>query len=259
MPVQLLSNDNSEDPRVISLQAYMDGRANFDMHYYYTSAQSSFGGHVNSCQWADLQGAVDNFCASTGIPHPEVALRFVHCFDPVTGKLYLRLQICQMVPIPEPIEGQQVFDLLTTNAAWVEIKEGILTGTNDDELFGAAYLGSFYYKSEPQSQMLQPLTSGPDKFVKNLVFPWENEVFRMYMDNGSPEGAGVHFAACSYTQESPEYANVEWPHGMVIFLSNAAGEDMLDDNDYISIFHNKGADAATLCPPNCNIYISPNI
>ena len=80
----------------------------------------------------------------------------------------------------------------------------------------------------------------------------------MYTNNGSPVGAGVNFAACSY-YSTPEHANVDWPHGMVIFLTTATGQPMLDNNDYIHIFHNKGADYATMCPPHCDVYYAPNV
>ncbi|MCB0700028.1 MAG: hypothetical protein H6551_00365 [Chitinophagales bacterium] len=257
MPVKLLQEDNSTDPRVISLQEYTDGRANFDLHYYYTSAEAAFGGKVNDAQWDDLQNAVDNYCSTAGVPHAEVALRFVHCFDPVPGNMYQRLQICRMVPQPPSGSNEEIFDLDTTDAQWYEIKDGAFNPTPDDDLYGQDYLNDFYYKVEPQTMEMEQLVLGPDKYVKNLVFPWENEVLRMYAENGSPASAGIHFAACSYTAEYPGYANVDWPHGMVIYLSDSNGQPYLNNEDYITIFHNKGADMGTLCPPNCGVYIAP--
>lgn len=259
MPVQLLQEDNSSDPRVISLQEYKDGRDNFDLHYYYTSTEATFGGKVNDAQWNDLQNAVDNYCGTTGVPHLEVALRFVHCFDPVPGNMYQRLQLCRMVPQTPSGGVGEVFDLDTTGAQWYEIKDGMFNLTPNEDLFGQEYLNDFYYKVEPQMQEMEQLAQGPDKYVKNLVFPWANEVFLMYTENGSPENAGIHFAACSYTEEYPGYANVAWPHGMVIYLSDSGGNPFLNNHDYITLFHNKGADLSTLCPPNCNVYIAPNV
>lgn len=260
MPVRIRIGDTSSDPRVISLEAYENGRANFDLHYYYTMAQSSFGGQVIEIPWNDLQTAVDNFVSTAAVPENEVALRFVHCFDTATESLYLRLQICQMVQseTPPPPGALMVYDIVTTNAVWYKIGEGTLTPAINQSLLGMEYLNNFYYKTEPQAAVMEQLTEGPDKYVKNLVLPWAQEVQLMYMENGSPENAGIHFAACSYT-ESREYSNVLWPHGMVIYLSNSSGEAMLDNDTYVSIFHNKGADMSTLCPPNCNVYIAPNI
>lgn len=260
MPVRIRIGDLSSDPRVISLEAYENGRINFDMHYYYTTAEGAFGGQVVEIPWNDLQTAVDDFITNAAVPENEVALRFVHCFDTTTELLYQRLQICQMVPseTPPPPGAILVYDLITTNAVWYEIKEGIMEVSTTQTLFSPQYLNSFYYKTEPQAAVMEKLADGPGKYVKNLVLPWAQEVKLMYQENGSPENAGVHFAACSYT-ESSEYSNVLWPHGLVIYLSDSTGEAMLDNDTYISIFHNKGADFTTMCPPNCNVYIAPDV
>ncbi len=255
MPVQLLSNDNSNDPRVISLEMYEDGRANFDMHYFFTQAQASFGGQVNSAPWDELQTAVEDYCTDTGVAPVEVALRFVHCFDDTDPKLYQRLQICRMIPSAIPSgQNEAVFDLDVNGAVWYEIKNGTIATTANQNLEGITYLHSMFYKVEPQLQEMERLADGPSKYVQNLVLPWGDEILQMYLENGSPENAGVNIAACSYTGTA---ANVEWPHGIVIYLSDSQGAAMLNDYNYISLFHNKGADFATACPPNCNVYIAP--
>jgi hypothetical protein len=51
-------------------------------------------------------------------------------------------------------------------------------------------------------------------------------------------------------------ALIEWPHGVVVYL-NQGGVDMIDNNSYVSMFTNHGADFATLCPPNCDVYMPP--
>lgn len=260
MPVRIHIGDTSDDPRVIDLQDYEDGRANFDLHYYYSISEAEFAGQVLDTPWSALQDAVNLYMAQASVPENEVALRFVHCFDMEMHKLYTRLQILQMVPssTPPPPDASMVYDLVDTGALWYKIDNGEMSSTDDHSLEGHEYLENFYYKDEPQSAIMECLITGPTKYVKNLVFPWQQEVQQMYLDNGSPENAGVHFASCSYI-EPPAYSNVTWPHGMVIYLSDAGGTPMLDDNTYISIFHNKGADMGTLCPPNCNVYIAPNI
>lgn len=259
MPVKIEIGDNSTDPRVISLESYMNGRANFDLHYYYTHAEASFGGHVINAQWNDLQAAVTDYVNTSGTPEAEVALRFVHCFAPVPGEIYLRMQLCRMVPSAQPVPpgAEAIYDLDTTNCKWYEINNGVFSVTNDEQLFGMMYLDSFFYKTEPQAAVMERLADGPHKFVKNLVLPWATEIKLMYSENGSPENAGVHFAACSYTQDNPAYSHVQWPHGLVVYLSDSGGNPMLDNNTYISMFHNKGADYSTLCPPQCNVYVMP--
>lgn len=261
MPVRIKEGDNSSDPRVISLDMYNEGRDNFTLHYYYTSAEASFGGQVIDIPWDNLQTAVDDYAGQTGTEPVDIALRFVHCFESgPAGHLYLRVQICKMVEsaAPPPPGASKVYDLDTTGSLWYEIKNSMIHPTPDETLEGQVYLNEMYYKKEPQDTELQQLVTGPTKFVKNLVMPWGQEILQMYASNGTPENAGVNFAACSY-MTSPERANVAWPHGMVIYLSDSAGVPMLDNDDYISLFHNKGADYASLCPPNCNVYILPDI
>lgn len=259
MPVKIEVGDNSLDPRVISLEVLNDGKDNFEMHYYYTSAQAAFGGKVIDALWDDLNNAVQDYMNQTGAEEAEVALRFVHCFEPgPAGNLFLRLQLCKMIssPTPPPPGASEVFDLDTAGALWYEIKDGTINPTSDESLVGQVYFDDFYYKVEPQSQELLPLNGEPDKFVRNLVLPWADEILKMYDQNGQIEGAGVHFAACSY-ETSPERANVLWPHGMVVYLSDSNGNPLLDNNKYISVFHNKGADFGTLCPAQCNVYVAP--
>lgn len=260
MPVKIQTQDNSADPRVISLAAYELGCANFSLHYFYTDTAGAFNGSEIQVPWIDLQNAVDAYIIESGTPENEVALRFVHCFDPIAASLYLRLQVCRMVlsETPPPPGALAVYDLVTTDSRWYEIKQHQFGTTLDESLEGIEYLESFYYKDEPQAVTMQKLADGPTLYVKNLTLPWAQEVKLMYSQNGSPAGAGVNFASCSYI-EPPAYANVQWPHGMVIYLTNSTGQPFLDNNDYVSIFHNKGADFTTLCPPNCNVYIAPII
>lgn len=260
MPVQIRIGDDSSDPRVISLEAYENGRANFSLHYYYTETEASFSGDVVEVPWNDLQTAVSNYVLSAGVPENEVALRFVHCFSAAEETLYYRMQICRLVlsTEPPPPGASAVYDLDTTGATWYELKNGVFDTTNTTTLHSLPYLNNFYYKEEPQSATMERLIDGPTVYVKNLTLPWEQEIKLMYAENGNPVGATINFAATSYI-EPPEYSNVMWPHGMVAYLKDSEGVAFLDNEDYISLFHNKGADFTTLCPPNCGNYIAPNI
>lgn len=194
------------------------------------------------------------------MPENEVALRFVHCFSVPEEALYYRLQICRLVPStdPPPPGASAVYDLDTLNAKWYEVKNNSFVPTLNTTLAGLPYLNNFYYKDEPQATTMQCLTDGPDTYVKNLTLPWEQEIKLMYMENGSPVDATINFAASSYI-EPPEYSNVMWPHGMIAYLKDSQGTLLLDNEDYISIFHNKGADMSALCPPHCGVYIAPNV
>lgn len=266
MPVRIKKGDASSDPRVISLEEYNQGRHQFKEHYFYTAAESEFGGQNIDANWDDLQNAVANYITATGTPDSEVALRFVHCFDsipgdPTPGHLYMKMQICKMVLSAEtpPPGMSQVYNLDTTGAMWYEIKNNVFTLIPGGSLDNTDYLDNFYYKPDPAGAGIEQLAAMPNKFVTNLVLPWQQEVQLMYLENNSPIGAGVHFAACTYHQPMPHYSNVYWPHGMVIYLSDSQGNCLNNHDDVICMFHNKGADLATLCPPRCNVYIAPNL
>lgn len=259
MPVKIQIGDNSSDPRVISKAALQFGEQNFSLHYYYTHEQAAFGGTVIRTPWTNIENAVATYMQGSGTPEAEVAIRLVHCFNLSTTSMYLRMQVCKMVPtpIPPPPNMQMVYDLDTANSLWYVITEEEFGETADHELFDQTYLDNFFYKLEPQHHHMERLIDGPTKFVKNLVLPWAAELKLMFEENGHPEAADVNFAACSYTEPLyPGHSNVEWPHGLVIYLSEG-DHDMLDNKTYIHIFHNKGADMSTLCPPNCNVYIAP--
>jgi hypothetical protein len=78
----------------------------------------------------------------------------------------------------------------------------------------------------------------------------------MYLQNGSPANASVCFGACSFATAG--LGPVMFPHGMVIYLKNSNGEALLNNENYIVVFENKGCDVGTVCPPNCNVYILPS-
>lgn len=260
MPVKITTVDNSTDPRVISLDAFKHGRANFSLHYFYTDTASEYTGDVIQIQWEALQNAVTNYMTVNSVPENQVALRFVHCFDLAQESLYMRLQICRMVPstTPPPPGTSMVYDLISTGAKWYEIKQDSFAPTVVTTMENTEYLNNFYYKEEPQAATMQVLSSGPAKYVKNLTMPWASEVKLMYEENGSPINAWLNLASCSY-MESPVYSNVLWPHGLVLFLSDDTNDPYLDNDDSIVVFHNKGADMATVCPPTCNVYNAPAV
>lgn len=259
MPVKISSELNSTDPRAITLTEYNEGKANFEMHYFHSAEALPFGGKDFSFLWSDLENNVKNFIAQTGIPSNEVCLRFVHCFDSATESLYLRLQICKMVETPIIDYGKQLYMLDDSACVWLSLKQDECVATPEHTLEDVNYLSNFYYTPVEGAQAMECLIEGgPNKFVRNLVFPWEEEIQQMYIDNNSPSGASVNFASCSYTHHNEGDESVAWPHGLVIYLSDASGAKMLNDDEYISIFRNRGADVSTLCPPLCNAYLKPN-
>lgn len=253
MPVKIVAL-TSTDPREITLHEYNEGRTHFDNHYYVllNNEPVTFYGKDFHIAWADLENAVDNFCNTYSKNAEDVAIRLVHCYNTAQQAIYMRMQVCTMT---EPGAGglppnEQA--LITTDCTWYSIGEGMIQLTTDNNLSDTDYLNSFYY-TDNEGISYQKLSDGPDTYVKNLVYPWASEILAMYEANNSPMNAMIHFAACSYI-ESPTLSNVTWPHGNVLYLS-VNDVPLLDNEDWMVIFENKGADSATLCPPNCGVYI----
>lgn len=255
MPAKIVLDDNSADPMVISLDAYNAARTHFKQHYYLAGCNNVFGGQDLQIPWAALNTAVNNYKIATTTEN--VALRFVYCFDTIANALFLRLQLCTM---QQSAMAANEFMLDTTVSNWHRIKAGQLNVTPVHTLSDANYLTSFYYSPNQvcainEAQQLATDTS-ETLFVRNITYPWAQEILAMYLQNGSPTNASVCFGACSFATAGLQ--PVMFPHGMVIYLKNSNGEPLLNNENYIVVFENKGCDIGTVCPPNCNVYILPS-
>jgi hypothetical protein len=261
MPVRLRQDGQvpSTDPRVIDLEDYLTGRENFKKHYFLAACNPIFGGQDIAISWDSLNNAVNTFCSTYTINPSTVALRFVYCYDPNMTSLYLRVQLCTMVPQPGP--PTSIYNLVDTQCAWYQITQGSLVPTQDTNLDDSVYLNNFYYCDNHDmcnTATLQQLSSdGGVVFARTVTFPWIAEILQMYIDNGSPSGATISFGSCSYVKKSDGSTETIWPHGLVLYLSDYEGNAFLNNEQYIVLFANKGCDMGTLCPPHCNVYISP--
>ena len=92
-------------------------------------------------------------------------------------------------------------------------------------------------------------------FVRNLVFPWTQELQKINTDNGSPSNAIICFAAASHDNTSPV---VDHPHALAIYLRKHDGTALMDDKEYALEFQMKAGDMGSLCPSNCGVYILPH-
>ncbi len=260
MPVILRAKaQNPDDPREITLDEYEQGRTNFKSYYYLVACNPDFSGQDIAISWDALNNAVNSFIsANPGVTANEVAMRFVYCYDIATTSLYLRVQILTMQP---QSQGSNVYNLIATPCAWYQISDaGGLTPTDCTDLYDDNYLNNLFYCAGGGScdaGALIPLSGdGGTIYARTITFPWMNEINLMYIDNGSPVGASICFGACSYLHPSGGVPDL-YPHGLVLYLKNAAGQDMLNDQDYVVVFVNKGCDMGTMCPPDCNVYIAP--
>lgn len=254
MPVKIVGG-YSDSPKEITLNEYQAGRDNFDSHYFVRENDENkpFGGQDFYFAYSELQLAVDNFCIQNSKQPQDVAIRFVHCYNHEQDVIYMRMQILTMTNpgaggLPPNEQG-----LIPDPCAWYIIQQGSIQTTTICDLEDMVYLQDFYYYAGLGGDY-QKLADGPDTYVKNLTYPWYTEILAMYEANGSPLNAMIHFAACSYI-ESPMQANVTFPHGNVLYLS-VNDVPLLDNDDWLVIFKYKGCDNASLCPPNCGVYVN---
>jgi len=257
MPVKIVPGETN-DPREISLAEFTLGCENFADHYYNSpTAGTEFGGKDFRVPWQPLQDAVNNFCTANNIDPNFVANRFVLCYetsDP--GSLFLRMQILKMSDPTFSDAGFEVYHLDDSVCAWYVLKENTFVETPDHSLKDEPYFNSFYYEDVMGSGNFVQLNSDSGQFVRNITYPWASELLLMYQNNNSPAGADIHFAAYSYVDLIPSTQIVTWPHGLMMYLS-VGDTKLLDNENYICVFQNKGADDGTLCPPYCGVYVNP--
>ena len=258
MPVKIVAVDDPNNPMVITLADYQAGRANFQGHYFLSGCNPSFGGQDIGISWATFYSTVNNFITSNSLDPATVALRFVYCFDITSMALYMRVQICTMAQV----QGQpSTFNLVTDKCAWYIIENGNMTQTSNTNLYDQTYLNELYYceatSCTAQTEQNLAADTGAVKYARTDTFPWVNEILAMYNANGLPGNGSINFGACSYVNGGGGSAPVLYPHGTVMYLKDANGVELLNNNSEVVLFHNKGCDMGTLCPQYCNVYIVP--
>lgn len=259
MPVKIVAVDDPNNPMVITLADYEAGRANFQGHYFLSGCNPSFGGQDIGISWATFYSIVNGFITANHLDPATVALRFVYCFDTTSMALYMRVQICTMTQVTGV---PNTYSLVTTTCAWYIIENGAMTQTSNTNLYDQTYLNELYYceATSCTAQTEQNLASdtGATLYARTDTFPWANEILAMYTANGLPGNGSINFGACSYVDGGGGSAPILYPHGTVMYLKDANGVSLLNNNNEMVIFHNKGCDMGTLCPQYCNVYIVPS-
>jgi len=242
------------NPMAVTLDQFTAARSNFQAHYFLASCNTEFGGQEIQISWSTLADAVNNFISAHSLDESQVALRFVFCFDSGSSAMYLRLQILTMT---QQVVNPLIYDLNSSPSIWYKITaSGSMSTPTDTTTSDSAYLSAFYYcnGASCNSETVQQLSADTSIYAQNVVFPWQAEVKQLYTDNSSPTGASIVLAACSFAGVASD--PVLFPHTLVIYLKNAAG-DVLVDNSSTKTLNMKGADLGTLCPLMCGIYVSP--
>lgn len=254
MPIRLVHGSNDTNPMEVTLDDFEQAVKDFEDHYSLEEGSHEFTGADYAVEYDDLEACITDFADEYDVNPEDIGVRFIHCFNPEDQVLYMRMQLCTMQATDDVIDGHRVYSLNLeyTAKAWFSVTEGTIAATEDYNQEDESYRNSFYYKTPDGSYEL--LADGTT-FVNSLTYPWYYEIQAMYTQNGSPDDAKIHFASGSYLVEAE--GEIPWPHGLIMYLEDADGDIMMNDNDYISMFTYKGADFGTACPPHCNVYIAP--
>ena len=115
---------NLPNPMVITLDHFNRMREHFQQHYFLSNCNTNFGGQDIQVSWSSFSLVVENFIKSGNVVPDTVALRFVHCYDSMKNELYLRMQVCTMIPVPGKPHS---FNLDTQKSSWCTIEDGAIT------------------------------------------------------------------------------------------------------------------------------------
>jgi hypothetical protein len=260
MPVRIVS---VSDPSTFAVTAdeVQEGIDHFNEHYT-VSSFSEYEGALYYVNWKQFRDCVRNYQLEfPSVEEENIAIRFVHAFSTVDNTLYMRMQICEMLLTTITIHSSPTYEILDNgNSVWYDVKPDSITPTANTSTTDEEYLEAFVYMPTGTTAVTESLAEdGGFRFVRVLSYPWKNEILQLYVDNDEPDEnqTQIYFASASYTESLPGSTNVQWPHGLVMYLA-VAYEPMLDNDNYVSMFHYKGADMGTACPPDCNVYIAPN-
>jgi hypothetical protein len=234
----------------VDLSQFNGATALFQQHYFLEDCNTGFGGQDIVIPLQSLRNAIDGYMKATSAGPNDVALQMVHCYDPTSNELYLRIQLCSL-----QTTSPGNYSLNSQNGAWYEVRNGSMNSTTDTSPSDDNYFNYFYYcEDTPCDNSTQVnLATGTDRFVRNQVLPWGLEILQMI--NANQSGASISFAASSFTGNPT--AAVTYPHCLVLSLLDGNGNRLIDNNVYTGTFTMKAADYSTLCPNCCNCYKTP--
>lgn len=272
MPIQIISDDKSregliDDPRRVTQTGFYQGITDFNNNYKATGG-TPIGQTDIKVLWSKLKAHVDSFMVSNGLTNDEVGMEFIHCLQN-DSEYYMVLRLCQF----GPFVNNETTVVAGTPEAWFQldanITDGIQSLSETDQIVidiinnnycDPTYESGIYYHQSGAGVCINT-DATQAVYVRSLMLPWSSEIKSMYYHNESPLITITHIGFSVYTQDLSGQANrsnVDWPHGMVAYTVKNGSTAMLNDTDYISVFANKAADYASLCPPNCRKYSKPS-
>ena len=241
------------DYMTVNLTELEQAQINYRTTYYLAGCCSTFGGQDLRIDWQTFCDAVNEFIMCNELEASSVALRFVYCFDEVSGCLYFRLQILTMVQVPN---DPNTYQLVPEPCSWYVLDSNGMNPTTDTGLSDEAYLNYLYYCGAEActAATVQNLAAAAYLYPQNVTFPWLAEIYQMYLDNNCPENGCIGLLTCAFP--SSQTTPVDYPQTLALYLADDCGTMLVNDTETTG-FEFKAADSGTLCPSSCNVYIPP--
>ncbi|HXS37632.1 MAG TPA: hypothetical protein VN721_13090 [Flavipsychrobacter sp.] len=218
-------------------------RSNFASHYS-VSGVAAFGQDI-VINWALFKTAVE---VQGGIADiPNIVLKFIHCYDPLSHLWYLVMQVCHLAS-----NGKNIDQL----GARFTLKSGLPpTASALTTDYDPNYFAHVLYNGTPVNKSVN---------VNYVVMPWICQIKDMSCENGltSSAVANIKFSCASfdYTANVPASSLVAWPHTICAFMNTTTNGDYVNNNPVTgtsTMFVNRAADMASMCPPCCGVYSWP--
>lgn len=219
--------------------------------------------------WLHFKGKINTFLAQSSVNPDNLLLRFIHRYD--LGNWSLTGQCCTMSsPRAHPtIIGKNIVDVTDTNYLFRLSNTHHIDMEANPGHYANDYFNNFYFTPTgtppPASDNLATIDPNHERYVGNVLFLWKEEILQLGIDNYVWNNSGdlldanktvyLKFASCTFQYPpSNPYSNIEFPHGVVIYL-NVDGRDLLLEESHILSYTNMACDFGNLCPPNCGIAI----
>jgi hypothetical protein len=221
----------------INLSQMTDGLTSFNSHYSVLGIQ---GFAPDLCVlWTDFVDVVEN---QGGIsPVNEIVLKFIHRFDGTNWFLTMEVDQCDFSTGQIIAIGKR-FDI-TANG---------ISASNFQGNFDPAYFASVLFNGA----QIDPAT-----YINSTTFPYYQQIKEMNCQNRLPNDNTIFIKFSSVTYDysaQPKLSLVAYPHMVLPYMNSSVYGDYVNDTVYTSMFENKAADCASMCPPCCNGYDWPS-
>lgn len=238
---------------------YMDGVREFNERFSYNNGYNK--GKRNYFAFQDIENLID----SSGYSETEAMVVFYHGFK--NGGLEHGIRIIKGSP---PIDNERILTPFVDSLAgefpthrllnnkFVKIPDHLISDWQWS-------IGDYYSGMKVKRFNLQIEQVKDTEDPKAVIFPWMEEIKKLYTDNAAQIGIYQYRYAIS-DFAVPRRRNIgspgEYRHGLSLHIQRKTPEmenweDLLGENvdNTVLVFHNLGLDYGNLCPHRCKKFM----